>query len=165
MKTAFLVGAYLAAVVIANMVIATFGASAAIVVNLAFIALDLTARDSLHDAWHGQHLWRNMLALILSGGVLSALMNASAAPIAIASCVSFLAAGFTDTLVYQWLTGRSKFVKMNGSNVFSAAVDSVVFPLLAFGWPPLWGIMAGNYVAKMIGGAIWAWLLTRKRSL
>lgn len=162
MKTVFLVGGYLVAIVIANLAIVWFGAMASIPTSLAFIALDLTARDSLHDIWHGRHLWRNMLALILSGSLLSALMNASATPIAIASCVAFLAAGLTDTLVYQWLAGRSKFVKMNGSNVFSAAVDSVVFPLLAFGWPPLWGIMAGDYAAKIAGGMIWAWLLTRK---
>lgn len=162
MKTVLLIGGYLTAVVIANLIVTAFGAAASIPTSLAFIALDLTARDSLHDLWHGHHLWRNMLLLIVSGSLLSALMNASAVPIAIASCAAFLAAGLTDTLVYQLLGGRSKFIKMNGSNLFSAAVDSIVFPLLAFGWPPLWAIMAGDYTAKIVGGAAWAWLLTRR---
>lgn len=165
MKTIILIGAYLAAVVVANLAVTVFGVAASIPTSLAFIALDLTARDSLHEIWHGRHLWRNMLALIVSGSVLSALVNINAIPIAIASCAAFLAAGLTDTLVYQLLGGRSKFIKMNGSNLFSAAVDSVVFPLLAFGWPPVWAVMAGDYVAKVCGGMVWTWLLTRKRSV
>jgi uncharacterized PurR-regulated membrane protein YhhQ (DUF165 family) len=162
MKTVLLVGGYLIAIVLANLVVTTFGATASVLTSLAFIALDLTARDSLHELWHKNHLWRNMFVLICSGSILSALVNANAMPIAIASCVAFLASGVSDTLVYQALGERSKFVKMNGSNLVSAAVDSFIFPLLAFGWPPLWGVMVGNYLAKIVGGAMWAWVLTRR---
>ena len=46
----------------------------------------------------------------------------------------------------------------------SAAVDSLVFPALAFGWPLLWGIVVGQLAAKVIGGAAWSWLLRPRRA-
>lgn len=157
----FLIALYLFAIVAANLSVATFGASVTIVNAFVFIALDLTTRDRLHEQWHGHHLWRNMLLLIGGGSILSAVLNWNAAPIALASFVAFAAAGITDTVVYGLLGERSKLVKMNGSNLFSAAVDSFVFPVLAFGFPPLWGIVLGQFAAKVIGGALWSYILTR----
>lgn len=150
---------YLAAIVAANLMIAQFGASATIPVAFIFIALDLSTRDALHERWHGVNLWRNMALLIGAGSLVSALLNINALPIAIASCVAFAAAGITDTVVYALLGSRARLVKMNGSNVVSAAVDSFVFPVLGFGWPPLWGIVAGQFVAKVVGGFFWSLVL------
>ena len=157
-----LIGMYLAAIVLANLSIVAFGPSASILNAFLFIGLDLTARDALHEKWHGNHLVRNMALLIASGSVLSGLLNYNAIPIAIASFIAFAASATVDTVVYSWLEKRSRFVKVNGSNVLSGAVDSVVFPLLAFGWPPLWGIMLGEFVAKVVGGLAWSYIL-RKR--
>ncbi len=157
-----LIIAYLAAVVIANLTVAWFGPAISIVNAFLFIALDLSSRDTLHERWvKGNHFWHKMLALIATGSILSALLNTNAVPIAVASFVSFLACNLADTLTYIALGNRSILVKMNGSNLVSAAVDSVVFPLLAFGWPPLLLIMAGEFVAKVIGGAVWSVILTR----
>jgi hypothetical protein len=46
--------------------------------------------------------------------------------------------------------------------VAGAAVDSLVFPTLAFGvlMPP---IIAMQFAAKVSGGAIWAWLISKVR--
>lgn len=49
--------------------------------------------------------------------------------------------------------------RINGSNLIAAAVDSLCFPLLAFGWPLLWQVVLGQFLAKLLGGAVWAWLL------
>lgn len=160
--TTLLIALYLVAIVAANLLVVQFGASITIVNAFVFIALDLTTRDRLHDAWHCKHLWRNMALLIGAGSVLSALLNWNAAPIAIASCLAFAAAGVVDTLAYAALGSQSRLVRMNGSNLFSAAVDSFVFPVLAFGFPPLWGIVAGQFAAKVVGGLLWSWLLTRR---
>lgn len=157
-----LIAVYLIAIVLANLSVSLFGPSVTIVNAFVFIALDLSTRDRLHEQWQGRDLWRNMLLLIGAGSVLSALVNWNAASIALASFGAFLAVGVVDAVVYQLLGERSRLVKMNGSNLFSAAVDSVVFPALAFGFPLMWGIVVGQFIAKVVGGAIWAYLLTRK---
>jgi hypothetical protein len=155
-----LITLYLAAIVSANLLIAQFGAQIAILNAFVFIGLDLTARDSLHEQWQGKHLWRNMALLIGTGSLVSAALNWNAAPIAIASFAAFTCAGIADTLVYQALGERSRLLKMNGSNLVSAGIDSLVFPALAFGFPLLWGIVIGQFVAKVAGGAVWSVVLT-----
>ena len=157
-----LITLYLVAIVIANLLVVAFGPDISIINAFLFIGLDLSTRDALHDQWHGQHLWGRMALLIGAGSILSAVLNWNTVPIAIASFVAFGAAGIVDAAVYHALRERARLVRMNGSNVLSAAVDSCVFPVLAFGWPPLLGIILGQFVAKTVGGALWAWLLTRQ---
>ena len=99
------------AIVLANLSVAKFGPSATIINAFIFIGLDLTCRDSLHEAWHGKGLWWKMLLLILTGGVVSALFNIGALRIAIASVVAFLLAGFFDTVIYTVLWKRKKIIK------------------------------------------------------
>ncbi len=157
-----LVTLYLFAIVAANLLVAQFGAGITVLNAFVLIALDLTARDRLHDAWHGKYLWRNMALLIGVGSLLSAILNVNATPIAVASFVAFALSGLADTVVYSFLSKQSRFVRMNGSNLISAGVDSIVFPVLAFGFPPMWGIVIGQYLAKTVGGGVWSWILTRR---
>ena len=152
---------FLAANILANLTIAWFGAGFSIVNAFLFIALDLTARDKLHDAWHGHNLRLRMLLLIGAGAVVSAVLNVSSAPIALASFMAFAAAGLADTFVYQRLFHCAYLLRVNGSNVLSAAVDSLVFPALAFGFPLLWGVVLGQFVAKVAGGGLWSLILRR----
>jgi len=153
-----LVAVYLAAIVAANLVIAAFGPSAAIVVAFLFIGLDLTARDALHDRWHGRHLVLRMGALIAAGGAISYLLNAGAGQVAVASVVAFTLAATADGLVYAVLGDRSYLVRVNGSNVVGAAVDSLVFPTIAFGAIlPL--VVLGQFAAKVAGGLVWSVVL------
>jgi len=156
-----LIALYLFAVVAATLLVAQFGPGVAILNAFLFIGLDLTTRDALHEQWNGHGLWLRMLLLIASGSALSWFLNASAGPIALASFAAFAASGLADTIVYTLLGGNSRLVKMNGSNLVSAGVDSLVFPTLAFGAliPP---IVLGQFAAKVIGGALWSWLLTRR---
>lgn len=163
MKNVFYVVLYLIAIVAANLSVAHFGPTSTIVNAFLFIGLDLTTRDGLHEAWHGKTLWLKMLMLIACGSALSYLLNRNAGQIAIASLVAFAAAGLTDALIYQLLHKRSWFTKVNGSNVFSATVDSVIFPTLAFGsFMPL--IVLGQLAAKVGGGFLWAIILYRLRA-
>lgn len=157
-----IIALYLFAIVLANLSVATFGPSVTILNAFLFIGLDLTARDRLHDAWHRRGLIWKMGLLILSGSILSAVLNWNAAPVAVASCAAFAAAAIVDSVSYQALRGQSRLIRVNGSNILSAAVDSIIFPTLAFGWPPLWGIVAGQFVAKVAGGFIWSLILNRK---
>lgn len=154
---------YLAAIVAANLSVAAFGPTVTIVNAFLFIGLDLTTRDALHERWEGNALWWRMLTLIATGSLLSAALNWQAANIALASFVAFLASGITDTAVYRLLGDRTRLFRINGSNVVSAAVDSAIFPALAFGLPLLIPIMLGQFVAKVAGGFVWSVILTQTR--
>ena len=153
----FYVVLYLVAIVLANLLVAHFGPQSVIIVAFIFIGLDLTARDHLHDAWRGEGLLWKMALLIAAGSLLSWLLNREAGPVAVASFVAFGAAATVDAIVYHLLYHYPRFLRINGSNVPSAAVDSLVFPTLAFGsFLPL--IVLGQFAAKVGGGFVWSLL-------
>jgi uncharacterized PurR-regulated membrane protein YhhQ (DUF165 family) len=160
--TYLLVGLYLSAIVVANLIVAHFGPAATVPTAFVLIGLDLVARDRLHDAWHRRHLWLKMGTLILAGGLISFTINSVARPIAIASCVAFVAAGLVDAVVYHLLRRKPELVRTNGSNVPAALVDSLLFPTLAFGSFLPW-IVAGQFAAKVFGGFLWSLILRRDR--
>jgi hypothetical protein len=145
----------LVAIVLANLTVAQFGPNMAIFNAFLFIGLDLTARDRLHDAWRGNNLVPKMTALIAAGSVLSWVLNRDAGQIALASFVAFAAAATVDAVVYHLLGNYPRWLRINGSNVPSALVDSLVFPTLAFGgFLPL--VVLGQFLAKTVGGFIWS---------
>lgn len=147
---------YLFAIVAANLLVVAFGPSITIVNAFLFIGLDLTARDHLHEAWHRRGLIWKMALLIGAGSLLSWFLNRDAGRIALASFAAFACAGTADAIAYSLLGDRTRLLKINGSNVVSAGMDSVIFPALAFGFPLLWGVMLGQFVAKVAGGFVWS---------
>ena len=155
------VAMYLVAIVVANLVTSAFGPNASIVNAFVLIGLDLTARDRLHDAWHNNNLVLKMSILIGFGSLLSWVLNKDAGMIAVASFVAFGSAAIADTIIYQILREKSWMVKVNGSNLVSSAVDSLVFPTIAFGGVMIWVTIA-QFVAKILGGFIWSLILKRK---
>jgi uncharacterized PurR-regulated membrane protein YhhQ (DUF165 family) len=148
--------AYAAAMTVANLSVAAFGPWVSPINAFFLIGLDLALRDWLHVRLR---VWQ-MAALIVGTGALTFLLNPAADKIAIASSVAFLAAALTDWAVFVRLPG-SWLRRANGSNVAGAAVDSLIFPTLAFG-VLMPHIVAMQFVAKVAGGAMWAWLLSRK---
>ena len=149
MLNIFYILLYLIAIVAANLTVAWFGPSVTIINAFLFIGLDLTSRDKLHDAWHGRGLLWKMALLIASGSILSWIFNKDAGPIALASFIAFAFANAADAITYHLLKEKAKLLKINGSNVVSAAVDSLVFPTLAFGFPILWGVVIGQFAATI----------------
>jgi queuosine precursor transporter len=153
-----LIVVFLAAVVGANLTVAAFGPVAVIPVAFTFVALDLVARDGLHELWKGQRLVLRMGLLIGAGGVLSALLNADAVRIAVASCLAFTVAQTVNGLGYWALDRWPRLVRINASNVPAATADSVVFLTVAFGsFMPL--LIVGQVAAKVLGGVVWSLLL------
>ncbi len=146
---------YAAAMTLANLSVAAFGPWVSPINAFVLIGLDLTLRDWLHVRLHQ---WQ-MLALICATGLLTFALNPSAGKIAVASAVAFTAAAFVDWSVFSRLRGSWSF-RANGSNVAGAAVDSLIFPTLAFG-ALMPHIVAMQFVAKVAGGALWAWVLCR----
>jgi uncharacterized PurR-regulated membrane protein YhhQ (DUF165 family) len=169
MRTATLIVLYLAAIVIANLAVTyglerfgvTGGVAASITTAFLLIGLDITARDALHERWYRRGLVWKMGALIASGSVISALINIESGRIAAASFVSFAVANLADALVYHVLHRRPRLLKINGSNVVTSLVDSLLFPTLAFGAVmPL--AMLAEFVAKAGGGFVWSLILRRR---
>jgi queuosine precursor transporter len=155
--------AYLTANVLANLSVTYFGPVSTPINAFLLIAFDLVARDRLHESWGHKNLWPKMILLVGAGAILSWLLNRGAGQIATASFVAFLLTGLTDTFVYQRLKNRTSFLKVNGSNVISAAVDSIAFPTIAFGSFIPW-VVLGQFSAKVLGGYIWSLILYRDRS-
>lgn len=151
---------YLIAIVVANITILWFGPQAAIINAFILIGLDLSLRDKLHDQWHGKHLWLKMLALICGGSVITIVLNWGALAIAIASSTAFFVAGIGDALLYAKLRKYKFLIRSNGSNIAGSALDSFIFPTMAFGiiMPE---IIIGQFVAKIAGGAIWSLVLQK----
>lgn len=123
----------------------------------AIIPFDLTARDVLHDRWHGNWLALRMAALVASGSLLAWLLCNGSPAVCVASAASFAVAGLVDTAAYALLDGSTKWQRMNASNVVSATADSLCFPLVAFG--TVSPSLAVTQVAfKVAGGLAWVTL-------
>lgn len=144
---------YAAAMTLANLSVAAFGPAISPINAFVLIGLDLTLRDWLHVRLR----WWQMLALIAGTGALTFVLNPAAGAIAVASAVAFTSAALVDWATFTKLRGSWKF-RANGSNVTGAAVDSLIFPTLAFG-VLMPHIVAMQFVAKVAGGAIWSALL------
>jgi len=146
---------YALAMTAANLSIAAFGPWFSPINAFLLIGLDLALRD-----WLQVRLKMfQMATLIVGSGVLTYVLNPAAEMIAIASAVAFTAAAVVDWTVFTKLTG-SWLKRANASNVAGAAVDSVVFPTIAFG-VLMPHIIIMQFIAKVSGGAVWVWLLNR----
>ena len=158
-KTAGLVALFLAAITVANVISAHYGPEASIYNAFALIGLTLVIRDQLHDQWQ-EHRLPKMLALIVAGSVLAYIVSPDAGRIGMASGVAFLCAESVDALVYQAVHRWQWLERSNFSNLFGAAVDSLVFPTLAFGGL-MWGITLGQFTAKVAGALLFSLLISR----
>lgn len=150
-----LVALYLGAIVAANLAVAAYGARAMIVSAFVLIPFDLCARDVLHERWRGRGLAMKMALLVVAGSAMSYLVSASAGRVALASMLAFGAAATVDALVYHYARRLLRFARMNLSNLCAAVVDSIIFPLVAFG-ATTFALSAGQSVSKFIGGLFWS---------
>jgi uncharacterized PurR-regulated membrane protein YhhQ (DUF165 family) len=105
-----------------------------------------------------------MGALILVSSLVSYLLNPATGMIAVASLLAFALSMAADTITYHFLHNRSWFVKSNGSNVAGAAIDSLVFPTIAFGGLMM-DIVLLQFLAKVLGGLVWTYFIKRIRNV
>ena len=146
---------YAVALIVANLTVAAFGPAVTSINAFFLVGLDLTLRDWLHTRLR---VWQ-MAALIVLTGALTYLLNPATGIIAVASMCAFSAAALVDWAAFVHLKGTWLF-RANGSNVAAAAVDSLVFPTIAFG-AILPHIVAAQFAAKVLGGAVWAYGIRR----
>lgn len=155
---------YAAAMTVANLSIAHFGPWVSPINAFLLIGLDLALRDWLHVRLRA----RQMLGLIAASGALTYALNPSAQHIVIASAAAFTLAALADRQTFSRLRG-TWLRRSLGSNVVGAAVDTAAFAALAFvllapNPKPLEvvaQIAALQFAAKVAGGSLWAWLLSR----
>lgn len=151
----FAIVVYAIAMTAANLTIATFGPWVSPINAFFLIGLDLALRDWLHVRLK---VWQ-MGTLIASTGALTFILNPTAGHIAVASAVAFTAAALVDWITFIRLRG-TWLIKANGSNIAGAAIDSLVFPTLAFG-VLMPHIVAMQFIAKVAGGALWALVISK----
>lgn len=145
---------YILAICAANLLVAKFGPWITPVNAFFLVGLDMVLRDVLHER-HGAI--RSVLLSVVAG-LISYFINPASGIIALASVVAFVASSLANAAVYQALIRKSWLKKSNAGNVVAAAVDSMIFPLIAFGaFMPL--IIASQFLFKVFGGAIWSILL------
>lgn len=150
------IAAYAAAMILANLTVAAFGPWVSPINAFLLIGLDLALRDWLHVRLK---VWQ-MGSLIAFTGGLTFILNPAAGQIAVASAAAFTAAALVDWGTFARLRGSWMF-RANGSNVAGAAVDSLLFPTIAFG-VLMPHIVALQFLAKVAGGAVWSWILNRR---
>ena len=151
---------FIFALIVANLLVAWLGPWFSIINAFFLIGLDLSIRDKLHESWKNNNLVFKMGGLILIASLISYLLNPATGMIAIASLCAFGLSMIADTLTYHFLHERSWFIKSNGSNVAGAAVDSLVFPTIAFGGLMM-EIVLMQFLAKVAGGFIWTLFLKK----
>lgn len=151
---------FIFALIAANLLVAWLGPWFSIINAFFLIGLDLSIRDKLHESWKNNNLVFKMGGLILIASLISYLLNPATGMIAIASLCAFGLSMIADTLTYHFLHERSWFIKSNGSNVAGAAVDSLVFPTIAFGGLMM-EIVLMQFLAKVAGGFIWTLFLKK----
>jgi hypothetical protein len=154
-----LVAVYLAAIVTANLIVARYGPAASVFNAFALIGLDLITRDRLADFW-GTTRWAKMAALIAAGSTLSYLIAQDTRTIAVASAISFALAEAGEGLLYHQLRRRQWIERANTAAWLGAAIDSLVFPTLAFGGL-MWSTSLGQFTAKTAGALLWSALIVR----
>lgn len=155
---------YAAAMTVANLSIAHFGPWVSPINAFLLIGLDLALRDWLHVRLRA----RQMLGLIAASGALTYALNPSAQHIVIASAAAFTLAALVDWQTFSRMSG-TWLRRSLGSNVVGAVVDTLTFSALAFvllapSPKPLdvvAQIAALQFAAKVAGGSMWAWLLSR----
>jgi uncharacterized PurR-regulated membrane protein YhhQ (DUF165 family) len=155
---------YAAAMTVANLSIAHFGPWVSPINAFVLIGLDLALRDWLHVRLK---TWQ-MLSLIGASGALTYTLNPSAQHIVVASATAFTLAALVDWQAFSRLSG-SWLQRSLGSNVVGAVVDTVVFSALAFvllspspkPMDVVMQIAALQFAAKVAGGSLWAWGLSR----
>lgn len=163
-KVVAYISLYLSAIASANLLASRFGPDFSIINAFLFIGFDITCRDFLHEKWQDKQLFLRMFVLISVGSIISYLINRSSGQIALASGITFLIVSGVDYLVYQILINKIPSIKVNTSNVFSAVIDSMIFPTLAFGtFLPYVTVL--QIFAKMGGGILWFYILSRHLNL
>jgi uncharacterized PurR-regulated membrane protein YhhQ (DUF165 family) len=100
-----------------------------------------------------------MLLLIAGSSALSYAVNPASGQIALASFIAFSVSALADWATFRTILG-SWLRKSLGGVTVGAAIDSVLFPTIAFG-ALMPAVVLAQFAAKVAGGTLWSMLLAR----
>ena len=149
---------YVTVIVAANLSTTYFGLWVTPLNAFFLIGAEIVLRDVMHESLSKIKL----LCIVIFAGFISFVINSESKNIAIASFLAIVVSCLVDYYVYSKTKG--KWIKRsNNSNFFSGFTDSLIFPLVAFGvFNPYVFIL--QWMAKFIGGFIWALILNKYMS-
>lgn len=158
---AALVTAFVLAMAGANLAIALIGPWFLPVTAFVSVGIVLVSRDYLHDVWldrWGGGFWPRMIAMIAAAGVIAFAVDQSAARIAVASVAALTGSALVETAVFQTVVQRKWMTRSNTSNLAGALADSLIFPVVAFGFgfEGLLLLVLSQTAAKAAGGLFWS---------
>lgn len=162
MRSWVLVIAFLLSIAAANLAVAHWGQVALVVTAWVVIPFDMLTRDLLHERWQGDRLVLRLAGLVVAGAAIAVAVSPSSLRVSSASCASFAASMAVNAAVFHAMLARSRFSRMNASNLLAAIVDSILFPLLAFGELEL-ALSAAQAGSKFAGGVAWTTLVLCRR--
>lgn len=149
---------YVVIIVVANLSTTYFGLWITPLNAFFLIGAELVLRDVMHESLSKIKL----LCIVIIAGVISFVINSESKNIAIASFIAIIVSCLVDYYVYAKTKG-TWIKRSNKSNFFSGFTDSFIFPLVAFGvFNPY--VFALQWMAKFIGGFVWALILNKYMS-
>src|SRR3954470_3901753 len=107
---------FLAAIVVANLIVNHYGPTVTPYVAFGLIGCDIVVRDRLHLNLSGATRWLAIGSLIAIGLLVTVLLNQNAGPVALASVTAFAAAMVVDTAVFTVASPLSIHKRVNLSN-------------------------------------------------
>ncbi len=149
---------YVLLIIVANWSVGVFGPVVAPINAFLFIGVDLALRDYLHGVTTKLH----MFCLIILASFITYIFNIAPYHIAVASSIAFLLSQFADYIAFSYSKGGWG-ARANKSNIVGAAVDSLIFPSIAFGSFMLEVVLL-QFVAKVFGGWIFTLIVDCKRN-
>lgn len=133
---------------VANLAVVTFGVWITPFNALVIIGAEIVIRDRIQYKYGFAY----SIFSCLAAGVVTVLITPSSLKIAIASVASIVIAGIVAGIAFKLREG-SFYKKSFSANIFAAAADSLVFPLVAFGAFMPYVTMA-QFCAKTLGASI-----------
>lgn len=155
MRKVLMISSYVLMFLIANVLVSVFGPAITPINALFLIAGDMVLRDMIQ--------YESGVAWSVSACVIAGLATIAIAPgsemIAAASALSVTLAGSASAMAFKLKSGGF-FSKAMPANIAAAAVDSLSFPLIAFG-SLMPGVTLAQFAAKTIGATVILMIIKR----
>lgn len=149
---------YLAALVLANLIVKHFGPTGIWFASFFLIPFDFVCRCIFHETWQGKKLIRNLFLITLVSSIITIILNTSAYRIAFASICSIIGVQVFAGVIYQIFKKKSYLLKVNFSDLIAVVVDSLIFQFIAFSVFD-WHITIGQMLIKLAGGLFWYFII------
>ena len=150
-----LISLYASLFILANIMVATFGPVITPINALVLISADIVIRDKLQYKYG---FLTSILACFIAGAM-TVVIQSGAGMIAVASMLSVVLSGVASAVSFKLKSG-SFFQKAIPASVVAALVDSIAFPLIAFGSIMPW-VTIGQFAAKTIGAMTILYIMKR----